>query len=620
MLEPQDRQTILEALRPPSGYNLDFCIGTTYSLDLVTLLTVPLAFTRFQAESDDGEPNQDPTALLQALVGYAKKMAIFCQVGRISLPQKYNRLYVFMEDSIVEVVPAIGSFHPKVWILRLCQKGHQEPFYRLLCATRNLTNDRCWDTLLLLDGEYRPNRAVQKRNEPVSRFLRALPQQARYPLHSELATRLDKMANELMRVDFQLPLGFKDLVFWPLGVTETSSWPFRGKIDRLMIISPFLEANALERLGSLGRGSLLVSRTEPLQTLSSEALASFQHVYTLRTDADIDQGDNGSDEKTKQTLLTGLHAKLFVADSGSEARIWTGSANATNAAFAGNTEFLVELIGPKSKFGITSLMQQVEGEARFSNLLEDYHPDETPRDPNDSIERLLDKKFRETIAIIAKSEPIVEVAIADTNSETYSLIVKANPHILSTLSEDVIIWCRPISVVDESAYVKFELRAGAQVAMLPRISIDSLTPFFAFRISGSIDHKHSQTRDCVLTLPLQGDLPDRCARVFHSVIDSKERVLKYLLYLLDIELPPNLADTFEDGLLVEASEGNQAIGPMAPLLEALMRALDQDPERLDQTCDALDQLRKTEEGRNRLPEGLNSIWEPIWQARQRLKK
>ena len=47
--------------------------------------------------------------------------------------------------------------------------------------------------------------------------------------------------------------------------------------------------------------------------------------------------------------LTGLHAKLYVADRGWKTHIWTGSANATDAAFKHNVEFLVELRGPRRR-------------------------------------------------------------------------------------------------------------------------------------------------------------------------------------------------------------------------------------------------------------------------------
>src|ERR1043165_9260986 len=65
MLEPQSRRHLLEALRPPPGYALDCAIGTTFSLDLLTMLTAPLAFTLFDWEDEGGHPTADPLALLE---------------------------------------------------------------------------------------------------------------------------------------------------------------------------------------------------------------------------------------------------------------------------------------------------------------------------------------------------------------------------------------------------------------------------------------------------------------------------------------------------------------------------------------------------------------------------
>ena len=52
----------------------------------------------------------------------------------------------------------------------------------------------------------------------------------------------------------------------------------------------------------------------------------------------------------------GCMLKLYVADAGSEGRIWTGSANATDAAFSKNVEFLVELRGKKKYCGIDAVL------------------------------------------------------------------------------------------------------------------------------------------------------------------------------------------------------------------------------------------------------------------------
>ena len=70
MLNPAQRSHLLELLRPPPGYRLDVAIGTTFSLDLLSALIVPLSFAFFDWEHADGRPVADPLALLEALRQY----------------------------------------------------------------------------------------------------------------------------------------------------------------------------------------------------------------------------------------------------------------------------------------------------------------------------------------------------------------------------------------------------------------------------------------------------------------------------------------------------------------------------------------------------------------------
>jgi hypothetical protein len=44
MLKPDERQHLMELLRPPIGCKLDAAVGTTYSLDLISALMLPLSF------------------------------------------------------------------------------------------------------------------------------------------------------------------------------------------------------------------------------------------------------------------------------------------------------------------------------------------------------------------------------------------------------------------------------------------------------------------------------------------------------------------------------------------------------------------------------------------------
>jgi hypothetical protein len=50
-LDPNVRRIYLDELRPPPGYVVDRAIGTTYSLDLLALLAVPLSMACFECRA-----------------------------------------------------------------------------------------------------------------------------------------------------------------------------------------------------------------------------------------------------------------------------------------------------------------------------------------------------------------------------------------------------------------------------------------------------------------------------------------------------------------------------------------------------------------------------------------
>ncbi|HEX5164136.1 MAG TPA: hypothetical protein VFV93_01970, partial [Thermomicrobiales bacterium] len=136
------------------GYRLDLAVGTSYSLDLLALMTAPVAFALFDRQRGDGSLVDDPIATLQALREYATRISLFCQAGQISVPPEFRSLLVYLEGSIHPVIPPDPEaiFHPKVWYIRYRGEGDGTTVYRLLCLSRNLTFDRSWDTILRLDG------------------------------------------------------------------------------------------------------------------------------------------------------------------------------------------------------------------------------------------------------------------------------------------------------------------------------------------------------------------------------------------------------------------------------------------------------------------------------------
>jgi len=120
-----------------------------------------------------------------------------------------------------------------------------------------------------------------------------------------------------------------------------------------------------------------VSRLESLTALPGADLSGFERIYQMNPMADADTGEGQAEGRGAEEMLAGLHAKLYLADAGWQARLWTGSANATEAAFGGNVEFLVELEGRKSQCGIDAVLRPVEAKRpteSFLGLLQVFCP------------------------------------------------------------------------------------------------------------------------------------------------------------------------------------------------------------------------------------------------------
>ena len=151
MLSPDGRQTLLDALRPPFGYQLGCAVGTTFSLSLDAALTAPAAFALYAVADAAEQRDVEPLELLDSIRRHAGRYTVFFQAGQVAVPAQ-RRLFAYLEGALVPVTaPGGGVFHPKVWVLRFEADG-SAPTYRMLCASRNLTHDRAWDTILRIDA------------------------------------------------------------------------------------------------------------------------------------------------------------------------------------------------------------------------------------------------------------------------------------------------------------------------------------------------------------------------------------------------------------------------------------------------------------------------------------
>lgn len=606
MLEPNDRRLLLESLRPPEGFQLDFAVATTFSLDLIALLTTPVAFTFYDWEHEDGRPVVEPLALLEALSRHAERLAIFCQADRIIVPRQAHGLFAFLEGRVfpVRAPNPEGVFHPKVWALRYTDAANAVR-YRLLVSSRNLTFDRSWDTLLVLDGELEDRKVGHSYLRPLGEFFAALPRLGR-AVPDAVSRRVGDLAAEIRRVRFDFPQDVDEMAFWPLGLGIGADWPFRSGRRRLLVVSPFVTGDCLRRLADVADDRVLVSDAVELAKLPREALAPIEDVRVLSPVAQAGDPEADAAEGGEVAVgLSGLHAKVYVLDQGREARIWTGSANATDAAFGRNVEFLAELVGSKSRIGIDALLAERKGEPSFASLLEPYDPAPEERDE-------VGEALTQLVEYVRKALGAAPLALAVTpgaEADTFSLELRGPRLGIDARGAEVGLACRPITLGDgQAAAVDLNQPVGV---VFPKISFDALTSFVAFTVTANRASR-VMTEQFVLNLPLEGAPAGRRERIIQNLLRDQRAVLRFILMLLadDVDLSAAAFARAGEGL------GSFALGfGEDTVLESLLRALVREPRRLDRVDQLLKDLRSGDEPPT-LPEGFAGIWSAVWAARQ----
>ena len=632
MLGTRERTLLLDSLRPPSGYRLRRAVGTSFTLDLMALLTAPLAFTFFDAHDDDGAPVADPVALLEALRRHAEKVTLFCQAGMIGVPRPDQPLLAFLEGSVIAVQPPHkgGIFHPKLWVLNF-QPEEGPAIYRVLCLSRNLTFARTWDTCLRLQGRLSKREGGFPRNEPLADLLSALPKlESPRPVTAELREDLERMAYEIRRVDFKTPRPFKDFRIHNFGLGQRGGWPF-PKGGRSLVVSPFLVGSTVADLMREHGLEVVVSRPEAfddvVRGVGPQVLP--QTCYVLSPGADLNSRDgeegeppDGSPPADAEVELSGLHAKLFLFENGRDSHLFTGSANATGAAFHGNVEVLVELIGRTKDCGIDSFLGP-EDDPRIDtirSLLQSYRPPDCPGP--EQPERMLEREADRLARVLAAAPLTARVCEIDEGNRWDMALSGVLPEFPTGV--EVKVW--PATLSAESAQRIADPTGPPNerddptdqidpVATFPGLSFEALTAFFAFEVSVR-EGSQEVRRRFVATAELIGAPEDRRERLLRSLLKDRRRVIQLLFLIL-------MGEGADVSAFVQVGEGSfrGSFGgwDRAALLEALLRCLSHSPSRLDEAAALIADLTSTPEGEDLLPEGLNEIWEPVWAARQELQ-
>lgn len=614
MLNPESRKILLDEIKPPPGYKLDRAVATTFSLDLLSLLMVPLSLSLFEAENKE-EILKNPIAVMEALRRTSDKVAVFCQKGRIHVPNQDTRLYNYLEKIVhdVQLKSKKGVFHPKIWLMRFVSED--EPvIYRFLCLSRNITFDNSWDTILKLEGELEAERTYGfSQNNPLGDFIKTLPDLAVNGLNEIAQGHIDIMSSEVRKVRFHSPNNFDDnFEFIPIGIKGINKNFKLKDYTNMLVVSPFLSKSTLDSIFKVDQNNFLISRGETLDKFESkfiDNLKSKSKVYIFDDAAERPEIDDDL-KSSIQNDLSGLHAKLYILEKVWDAWFYNGSANATRAALNGNNvEFMVGLKGKKSRVGIEAFLGKDEEATSLRNMFKIYQlsdNSETEDAQLINLENKLEDAQRKLSNIKFK------VLIEKEDQETYSLKIKPAES-LDFNQSDIEGFCYPITLLTKNITRNISPFYRGDTIIFNNVSISALTGFIAFNLKiKTKDHKLSTS--FVLNLPTEGIPEDRDKKILQKIISNQERFIKYLLFLLSDEESLAGGQIFKK--VNKYKNGNNRETINLPLLEELVRAYSRNPEKINSVKKLIEDLTDTEEGKKLLPKNFDKIWNAFMNAKK----
>ncbi|GAB3488111.1 phospholipase D family protein [Flexivirga lutea] len=615
-LAPESRVLLTDALRPPAGHRLDVAVGTSYSLNLSALLLAPLSFALFEMDDAEDMEKVHPVRLLEAARRYAEHTTVFCQAGGIHVPANYTSILTFVEDSVLEVLPPHDDaiFHPKIWALRFVDDAG-ENLHRVVILSRNMTLDRSWDTALVLDEDD----AGTIPAAPAADFVHGLPGLALRTVTQARLAEIQDLARTLTTVQLMPPEPFTGGKLLPIGLTDERVWPFPATADRLVAISPFLTRPALGALAEVSPNRILLSRAESLDLVGARALDGWD-VNVLQRPAEVVLGEDddntaGTSQADSAALRPdgfrdehdGLHAKTFVLDLGDrESMVVTGSANLTSETWGTGVEFDAVLTGPTSACGVDAALDGSPGSPGLRQLLQPYEPQTA--DGVDDAAIASSYVLEDFHQKLAAGQPTIYIATVDQETVDAAFVVDLpsdNPGVTN-------VW--PISLPKDGHAKPLDAR------ITWRMSGKSVTPFIGVETTYG-EGEAEVTRRCVLKATLMGAVDDRRSDAVFDILQSKDDVLQYLMFLLgDPSVTEMVGDSDDRDRGGRAFGSGGSGGSAAALFEPLVRAVGRDEDALARVASLVAELRDHERGDGLVPDDFDELWDIVWTVHQEARR
>jgi hypothetical protein len=309
--------------------------------------------------------------------------------------------------------------------------------------------------------------------------------------------------------------------------------------------------------------------------------------------------------------LSGLHAKLYIIERNRLAHVFVGSANATDAAWGGNDEILIEMVGRAGAYGVDAALRAASSASGKNGLgallLPHVLGDPVEVSQSEELRRTLENAIRTFAALTftANIEQADEqVLLAVTSSEALRAA--------STLPTDATCTVELLTLPGDIHQHELGQPLHHQWKLA---QIEDITPFLVLRLASGAGMNRVEVNSVVLAR-LVGDPPDRLDRLLARRIGTPAEFLRFILLLLQLAGRETWFDTGGEGAVFGSFASS---GGSAGLLEAVVTAIASSPRAIDDIDRLVRRLTATEQGRKVLPEGWDAFWPAVVEARSRLR-
>lgn len=541
------------------GYEIEFAVGTTYSMDAEAFLAVAMSMTHL-GEADEME---SPVRLLEGIRQANRRVAIFINRGGLQPPMRKNPLYAMLDKCVFEVSDErrgkeLANFHPKLWIIRehaIDNASRRQ--IKLIVLSRNLTKDSSLDIAVSMVAplDVHNSETIRQKHAPLKDLLFRLADYATGKKRKDvirLAKDIDKIGA------FEIDSQYEDYDFLPIhfGENLNTAIDFRKELPgtKMAVVSPFVDLPTLEWLNNYGSTSekILITR---LESLTPEIMNMYAGEKRQVWVPSMLMANN-------DVIPMDLHAKMYFSwgPRTGGIHLWLGSANATKNGFYRNSELLLRLSLKRGRNQFENFVREFIDEKKQMFQQVTKLPDhEDPKDTDLSLGIAVRTK------LISRNNLSAEICSYESG---YTIHVQAKrlKDIPATIK---------IAPVQEQ-YNESELTiSGCDITVHDAADLSEFYILTALPFD-----KSAELVKMVIKIPTKGIPEDRDNIIFRSLINTPDKFLAYVEMVIT-DRPMELMSILDAHEGIEQSLSGQEMKRHNALYESLLRIAATNPAKLE---------------------------------------